>query len=94
MITFGLSAPSKKVQIEKGFTVDAVTAAARPGRWQSDGPSEAIHIGRKGPLDCGCERMYIRRMKRMSTTSIPFHYGHDGVFEAWKTKPPCVEKLP
>ncbi|CAK9057154.1 unnamed protein product [Durusdinium trenchii] len=29
MITFGLSAPSKKVQIEKGFTVDAVTAAAR-----------------------------------------------------------------
>lgn len=29
MITFGLSAPIKKVQIEKGFTVDAVTAAAR-----------------------------------------------------------------
>ena len=32
MITFGLSAPIKKVQSEKGFTVDAVTAAARPNQ--------------------------------------------------------------
>ena len=31
MITFGLSAPIKKVQTEKGMTVEAVMAAARPG---------------------------------------------------------------
>lgn len=29
MITFGASGPIKKVQAEKGFTVDAVVAAAR-----------------------------------------------------------------
>lgn len=31
MITFGLSAPIKKVQAELGMTVEAVMAAARPG---------------------------------------------------------------
>lgn len=30
MITFGISAPIKKVQTEKGMTVEAVVAAARP----------------------------------------------------------------
>jgi len=30
MITFGISAPIKKVQTELGMTVEAVVAAARP----------------------------------------------------------------